>query len=33
MDGEVDQYPEAAFNLVGNIDQAIEKGEKLLAGA
>lgn len=33
MNGEVDQYPEAAFNLVGNIDQAIEKGEKLLAGA
>jgi F-type H+-transporting ATPase subunit beta len=32
MDGEVDQYPEAAFNLVGNIEQAIEKGEKLLAG-
>jgi len=32
MDGEVDQYPEAAFNLVGNIDQAIEKGEKLLTG-
>ena len=30
MDGEVDQYPEAAFNLVGTIDQAIEKGEKLL---
>jgi len=33
MDGEVDQYPEAAFNLVGTIEQAIEKGEKLLAGA
>ncbi|NQU84131.1 MAG: F0F1 ATP synthase subunit beta [Mariniphaga sp.] len=32
MDGEVDQYPEAAFNLVGTIEQAIEKGEKLLAG-
>ncbi|WP_461640317.1 F0F1 ATP synthase subunit beta [Labilibaculum euxinus] len=31
MDGEVDQYPEAAFNLVGTIEQAIEKGEKLLA--
>ncbi|MFW6043641.1 MAG: F0F1 ATP synthase subunit beta [Marinilabiliaceae bacterium] len=30
MDGETDQYPEAAFNLVGTIDQAIEKGEKLL---
>jgi len=33
MDGEVDQYPEAAFNLVGTIEQAIEKGEKLLQGA
>jgi F-type H+-transporting ATPase subunit beta len=33
MDGEVDQYPEAAFNLVGTIEQAIEKGEKLIAGA
>ncbi|MFA5416980.1 MAG: F0F1 ATP synthase subunit beta [Bacteroidales bacterium] len=31
MDGEVDVYPEAAFNLVGNIDEAIEKGKKLLA--
>jgi F-type H+-transporting ATPase subunit beta len=31
MDGEVDQYPEAAFNLVGNIDEAIEKGKKMLA--
>ena len=30
MDGEVDQYPEAAFNLVGNIDAAIAKGEQLL---
>ena len=33
MDGEVDQYPEAAFNLVGNIEQAIAKGEKLIANA
>jgi F-type H+-transporting ATPase subunit beta len=31
MDGEVDQYPEAAFNLVGTIEEAIEKGEKILA--
>lgn len=31
MDGEVDEYPEAAFNLVGTIDEAIEKGKKLLA--
>jgi F-type H+-transporting ATPase subunit beta len=30
MDGEVDQYPEAAFNLVGTIDDAIEKGKKML---
>jgi F-type H+-transporting ATPase subunit beta len=33
MDGEVDQYPEAAFNLVGTIEDAIEKGKKLQAGA
>ncbi|XCI75045.1 MAG: F0F1 ATP synthase subunit beta [Flavobacteriales bacterium] len=31
MDGELDQYPEAAFNLKGTIDQAIEAGEKMLA--
>ena len=31
MNGEVDQYPESAFNLVGTIDEAIEKGEKMLA--
>ncbi len=31
MDGEVDKYPEVAFNLVGTIDEAIERGEKLLA--
>jgi F-type H+/Na+-transporting ATPase subunit beta len=31
--GEVDQYPEAAFNLVGTIEDAIEKGKKLLAEA
>jgi F-type H+-transporting ATPase subunit beta len=31
MDGEVDEYPEAAFNLVGTIDEAIEKGKKILA--
>ncbi|MCD4695652.1 MAG: F0F1 ATP synthase subunit beta [Bacteroidales bacterium] len=30
MDGEVDEYPEAAFNLVGTIDDAIEKGKKML---
>jgi F-type H+/Na+-transporting ATPase subunit beta len=33
MDGEVDEYPEAAFNLVGTIEDAIEKGKKLLAQA
>jgi F-type H+-transporting ATPase subunit beta len=33
MDGEVDEYPEGAFNLVGNIEDAIEKGKKLLAEA
>lgn len=31
MDGEVDEYPEAAFNLVGTIDEAIEKGKRLIA--
>jgi F-type H+-transporting ATPase subunit beta len=31
MDGEVDEYPEASFNFVGSIDEAIEKGKKLLA--
>lgn len=30
MDGEVDDYPEAAFNLVGTIEQAMEKGQKML---
>ncbi len=33
MDGEVDDYPEAAFNLVGTIEDAIEKGKKLMAAA
>lgn len=33
LDGKVDQYPEAAFNLVGTIEQAIAKGEKMLAEA
>ncbi len=31
MNGEVDEYPEAAFNLVGTIEDAIEKGKKMLA--
>ncbi len=30
LKGEVDQYPEAAFHLVGTIEDAIAKGEKLL---
>lgn len=33
MDGEVDQYPESAFNLKGTIDDAIEAGKKMLAEA
>ena len=33
MDGEVDEYPEAAFNLVGNIEAAMEKGRKLMEQA
>ncbi len=31
MDGKVDEYPEAAFNLVGTIEEAIEKCKKLIA--
>ena len=31
MDGELDEYPEAAFNLVGTIEEAVEKGKKLLS--
>ncbi|MCB0654951.1 MAG: F0F1 ATP synthase subunit beta [Saprospiraceae bacterium] len=31
IDGELDEYPESAFNLVGTIDEAIEKGKKMLA--
>jgi len=31
MDGETDKYPEAAFNLVGTIEDAIAKGDKMLA--
>jgi len=33
MDGEVDQYPEAAFNLVGSIEEAIAKGKKMIEEA
>ena len=31
MDGELDHLPEAAFNLKGTIEDAIEAGEKMLA--
>ncbi len=30
LNGEVDEFPEAAFNMVGTIEEAIEKGKKLL---
>ena len=33
LEGEVDEYPEAAFNLVGTIEEAIEKGKRLIAEA
>jgi len=33
MDGHYDHLPEAAFNLVGTIDDAVAKGEKLMAEA
>ncbi|MCS6917054.1 MAG: F0F1 ATP synthase subunit beta [Chitinophagales bacterium] len=33
LDGEVDEFPEAAFNLVGTIDEAIEKGKRMLEAA
>ena len=33
MDGELDHLPEAAFNLVGTIEEAITKGEKMIADA
>jgi F-type H+-transporting ATPase subunit beta len=33
LDGKVDQYPETAFSFVGTIEEAIEKGEKMLAEA
>ena len=31
LSGEMDQYPEQAFLNVGTIDEAIEKGKKLVA--
>ena len=33
MDGELDEYPEAAFNLKGDINDVIEAGKKMLAEA
>jgi F-type H+-transporting ATPase subunit beta len=33
MDGEVDEYPEGAFHMVGTIEDAIEKGKKLIEQA
>jgi F-type H+-transporting ATPase subunit beta len=33
LDGELDKYPEAAFNLRGSIQDAIDAGEKMLAEA
>jgi F-type H+-transporting ATPase subunit beta len=33
MDGELDKYPEAAFNLKGGIEEVVEAGNKMLAGA
>ena len=33
LDGELDEYPEAAFNLKGNIDEVIEAGKKMLEEA
>lgn len=32
LSGELDEYPEQAFYMVGGIDEAIAKGEKLKAG-
>jgi F-type H+/Na+-transporting ATPase subunit beta len=33
LDGKLDHLPEAAFNLVGSIEDAIAKGEKLMSEA
>jgi F-type H+-transporting ATPase subunit beta len=33
IDGELDHLPEMSFNLVGTIEQAIAKGEKIIAEA
>ena len=31
IDGELDKYPESAFNLKGSIQEVITAGEKILA--
>jgi F-type H+-transporting ATPase subunit beta len=33
MDGKVDEYPEAAFHMVGTIEEAIAKGQQLMEQA
>lgn len=33
LEGEMDRFPEAAFNLKGTIEEVIEAGEKMLADA
>jgi len=33
LDGEVDEYPEAAFNLVGTIEDAVAKGKKMMGSS
>ena len=33
LNGEMDEYPEAAFNLKGSIDDVIEAGKKMIAEA
>ena len=33
LSGELDKYPEAAFNLKGTIEEVIEAGEKMIADA
>ena len=33
LDGEMDEYPETAFNLKGNIEDVIAAGKKMLAEA
>lgn len=33
IEGDGDEYPEAAFYMVGNLEQAFEEGRKLAADA